>query len=774
MPRATAARALLAAAATAATAVAMAVPATAGPSGPTVRVVVTYDTQASTRAVERAVGRVGSVTHAMTRSPHLVATVPASEVAALRAAPHVRAVQLDVAQRVALDSSLHVIRADVAHTEGLTGAGATVAVIDTGVDVDHPFLGGRVIAQYCSSTPSDATQKSLCPNGLTTDTRADTDSLPACASPSGTLCDHGTHVAGIIAGNGSGVPGTHPAAGVAPGADIIAMQVFTRFDSTSFCGGASSCVASWTSDQLRALDQLAVLDAAHPEWNIVAANMSLGGGQYGKACDTDARKGAIDTLLAQGVATVIAAGNSGYDASVANPACISSAVTVGATDDLDAMAWFSNRGTLLDLLAPGVSITSSVPDDAWATYNGTSMAAPHVAGALALLRQNAPDRPVGDLVDDLRTTGSPVTYSSGGGTVTTPRIDVLAAADAVAHPPLVALTTAPAPAPEGGTVTMSGTWADPDGEDVTLTASTGTLTQGAGTWSWSATRGDDLDLPVTVTATDAGGLSRSLSVTARWTNVAPTATLTSPGTSTWNGRSLVFARVGTPVGGAATVTDPGSDDVSTTWNLGDGARVLQRSPADPPGTDPHPSPSVEPRALAPTVGHTYTRACTRTLTVRATDDDGGASPTRRRTVVVLGTSTARHPTSWWSSEYRGLTSALTSAERTCLLSTARELSTVFAEKRALSTSADAVAVLRPSSPATARATFDARLLAVWLDVATGSVALSAPLDADGNGSSETTVGAFLLAAEHTRNVSSATSSRLPPLTTVLARIAASG
>jgi hypothetical protein len=143
-------------------------------------------------------------------------------------------------------------------------------------------------------------------------------------------------------------------------------------------------------------------------------------------------------------------------------------------------------------------------------------------------------------------------------------------------------------------------------------------------------------------------------------------------------------------------------------------------------------------------------------------------------VVVLGTSTARHSTSWWSSEYRGLTSALTGADRSCLLSTARELSTVFAEKRALSSAADAVAVLRPSSPATARATFDARLLAVWLDVATGSVALAAPLDADGNGSSETTVGAFLLAAEHTRNVSSATSSRLPPLTSVLARVAASG
>jgi hypothetical protein len=157
--------------------------------------------------------------------------------------------------------------------------------------------------------------------------------------------------------------------------------------------------------------------------------------------------------------------------------------------------------------------------------------------------------------------------------------------------------------------------------------------------------------------------------------------------------------------------------------------------------------------------------------VRATDDDGGASATRRRTVVVLGTSTARRSTSWWSSEYRGLTSSLTTAERTCLLSTARELSTVFAEKRALSTATDAVAVLRPASPTTARTALDARLLAVWLDVATGSVALTQALDADGNGSTETTVGAFLLAAEHTRNVSSATSSRLPPLTTVLTRIA---
>ena len=99
---------------------------------------------------------------------------------------------------------------------------------------------------------------------------------------------------------------------------------------------------------------------------------------------------------------------------------------------------------------------------------------------------------------------------------------------------------------------------------------------------------------------------------------------------------------------------------------------------------------------------------------------------------------------------------------------------MFAEKRALTTTADAVAVLRPAAPTTARSAFDARLLAVWLDVATGAVDPFAPFDADGNGSPETTVGAWLLAAEHTRNASSATSGALAPLTSVLTRILSTG
>jgi len=779
MSRAGAARGLVTGAAALAAALSAMTPAGAAalPGAPvgetgTVRVIVTYDTLSSTRSVADSVGSLGTVTHSMRRSAHLVATVPAADLGTLRRAPHVRAVQLDVPQKLALDSSLPVIRADIAHAAGYTGAGTTVAILDTGIDVDHPFLGGRVIAQYCSSSPAAPSQHSLCPNGLTEDDNADVDSLPACSAGSlGLLCEHGTHVAGIAAGNGSGVADA-PRAGVAPGADIIAMQVFTRFDDPAFCG-SSSCVASYPSDQLRALDQLAALDTAHPSWNIVAANLSLGSGSFAAACDTDARKTPIDTLLRQGIATVIAAGNSSAVAGVANPACISSAVTVGATTDADTVAPYSNRGRLLDVFAPGSGITSSVPDDAWATMSGTSMAAPHVTGALALLRQHAPNRPVASLVHDLVASGVPITYPTGTGTATTPRIDVMSAIDASRGPQL-ALSTPLRTAPEGSPLTMSGTWVEGvSGGPVSATATTGTVTLGAGTWSWTDVRGDDTTLPVTITAPDAAGDSRPLTFTARWTNVAPRLVLSTAVSTAWNGATVSFARVGLAAMFSAVVTDPGSDDITATWGYGDGGRTAARYLLHPPWVDPAASPTTEPRSLTSTVGHTYTRACTRTLSVAATDDDGGTSPTARRTVVVLGSTSVRRSASWWTAAYRGSSTSVDAADRACLLASARTLSTVYPEKHALSTPADAVSALSPAKPANARSTFDAHLLAVWLDVASGSVGLSDPV-ASGLRGAPTTVGPFLLYAERIRNASSATSGALAPLTTVLVRLSTTG
>ncbi len=136
------------------------------------------------------------------------------------------------------------------------------------------------------------------------------------------------------------------------------------------------------------------------------------------------------TLLASNIATVIAAGNNAFDASVTYPACISSAFTVGSTTDADQLSSFTNRGTLLDVFAPGSSITSSIPGGGYGIKQGTSMAAPHVAGALAVFRQAHPNRPISQFMADLVGTGVPITYPSGGGNVTTPRIDVNAAIDA--------------------------------------------------------------------------------------------------------------------------------------------------------------------------------------------------------------------------------------------------------------------------------------------------------------------------------------------------------
>jgi hypothetical protein len=127
---------------------------------------------------------------------------------------------------------------------------------------------------------------------------------------------------------------------------------------------------------------------------------------------------------------VIASGNSSSNSGVGAPACISTAVTVGATYDFgtEAVTDFSNSAPLVDLLAPGQWIDSSVPFDGFASYAGTSMAAPHVAGAFAALRSKVPTKTVGQIEQALAVTGQPITDPDNS--VTRPRIDV---ADALAE-----------------------------------------------------------------------------------------------------------------------------------------------------------------------------------------------------------------------------------------------------------------------------------------------------------------------------------------------------
>jgi subtilisin family serine protease len=150
--------------------------------------------------------------------------------------------------------------------------------------------------------------------------------------------------------------------------------------------------------------------------------MSLGAGYYDSYCDSDsdqlATKAAIDTLRSVNIATVIASGNDGYSDGISAPACISSAVSVGSTTDADVVSSFSNVASFLSLLAPGSSITSSVPGVGYETWSGTSMAAPHVAGAWAVLKSKMPSASVSEILTSLQTSGVTVDDTRPGWFVT--------------------------------------------------------------------------------------------------------------------------------------------------------------------------------------------------------------------------------------------------------------------------------------------------------------------------------------------------------------------
>lgn len=299
---------------------------------------------------------------------------------------------------------------------GVSGSGWVVAVLDTGIDRNHPFLRSFV-AESCYSGNGN------CPNGTTRQTGAG--AAAACTfAPS--ACSHGSHVAGIA--TGASQAGFTSLEGIARGARVMPIQVFTQFtgtDCTNF-GLSSPCALSRVDDQVAALEYVY---SQRFNYSIAAANMSLGGGRNTGFCDSDSRKPIIDNLRAAGIATVIAAGNDGYTDAVSTPGCISSAVVVGATNKDDTVASYSNSVNYLDMFAPGSNITSSVPTNAFGIKSGTSMATPHVAGAWALL-QSQQNRSVADTRALLLNSGKSITDTrSGAGNRVKPRIDVLAAAN---------------------------------------------------------------------------------------------------------------------------------------------------------------------------------------------------------------------------------------------------------------------------------------------------------------------------------------------------------
>lgn len=351
--------------------------------------------------------------------PMLAMSVTVAELRALLANSAVSRITEDVAVAPSLSGSVPLIRANRLWAQGITGRGWAVAVLDTGVQLDHPAFKGKIISEACYSTTVSGQSTSLCPRGVQSSTRKGSGrNCPADVAG----CDHGTHVAGIAVG----FPG-NPYKGVARGGNLIPIQVFSRFDNDSDCGGSAPCVLSYTSDQLSALERVFVLQRTR---KIASVNMSLGGGAYSSSCDTSDLKPAIDNLRSRKVAVVIASGNNGYNGYISSPSCISSAIAVGSTTKSDEVSSFSNHSGLIALMAPGSDIRAPILRSRYGEKSGTSMATPHVAGAWALLKQSKPTATVSEILRALACTGKDVKRDN----ITKPRIDVLAANKVLKRP----------------------------------------------------------------------------------------------------------------------------------------------------------------------------------------------------------------------------------------------------------------------------------------------------------------------------------------------------
>lgn len=266
-----------------------------------------------------------------------------------------------------------------------TGTGITVAVIDTGITA-HTDLDANVLPGYDFVSDATAARDG---NGRDANAQDQGDWYAAgeCGqATAGNSSWHGTHVAGTVAavtGNATGV------AGVAPNAKVVPVRVLAK------CGGSLSDIADaiiWSAGGTVP----GIPANANPATVI---NMSLGGSG---ACGST-YQAAINSAVSRGATVVVAAGNSNQDASGFRPANCSSVVSVAASNPSGSLSYYSNYGTTVDLTAPGgdvrvagggilstINTGTSTPGSAgYASYQGTSMAAPHVAGLAALMKSKS-------------------------------------------------------------------------------------------------------------------------------------------------------------------------------------------------------------------------------------------------------------------------------------------------------------------------------------------------------------------------------------------------
>jgi len=321
---------------------------------PRIRVIVKYKEQvAKAKAVESST-LPEPPSRVLTVMPVVALSAVSDEIEALSEQSDVERIWPDLRVRACLDVSAPLIGAPRVWQAGYTGAGIGIAVLDTGIDLEHPDFAGRITGM------ADLTGEGIVD-----------------------LNGHGTHVAGVACGDGRVHGGEYT--GVAPCAELYVAKVLDRDG------------AAYMSDVMAGIDW-AVKQDVH------VLNLSLSGAPPGDG--TDALSQMCDLVVEKGFVVCVAAGNSGPQAgSIGPPGCAREVITVGASNDDDGVLEASSRGPTLDgrvkpdLLFPGSGVVScrardtslgSPLDLAYTEASGTSMAAPHASGVAALLLEADP------------------------------------------------------------------------------------------------------------------------------------------------------------------------------------------------------------------------------------------------------------------------------------------------------------------------------------------------------------------------------------------------
>jgi subtilase family protein len=377
--------------------------------------------------------------------PVAAARITGEALSRLRGDPRVSRIDADGRIFGAQSGPQEQIGADRVHALGFAGQGVVVAVLDSGTDpLDNVDLGSSLDAEECFCSNGGG----CCPDGS---------SRQSGAGSAASATSHGPGVLGIITSDGIAAP-----LGVAPAARVVAVRVL------------DDGLVGTFSDILEALDW--VLEN-RPDVRLV--NLSIAAGPFDADCDhfnafNEAVAGLSQILRARGGLMIASSGNHFSATRMGSPACVSSVVSVGAVSASDLVMSFSDASASLDLLAPGDHIATIGSYGRIATLTGTSVAAPHVTGAAALLLAASPDLSASELESRLESRGAPILDPRNGRIY--PRLDAYralqVAAEVAVHPAVfsarsrgrgIALVAEPRPPflasdldPDSFTVSMDG------------------------------------------------------------------------------------------------------------------------------------------------------------------------------------------------------------------------------------------------------------------------------------------------------------------------------